>query len=363
MPKTAPRRKSQATIIDVAARAQVSISTVSRVLNGTAFVEEEKKLRVEAAIAELGFAPRAAARALAGRRTKTIGLLVPEISGDFFVPMLRGVEGAANEAGYELLIQTTRFDRGPARRRVLGEQNTDGLLLFADSVDGASLIELAEKDFPLVLLYTDAPAGLELPSVTVENEAGAAEAVGHLADAHKRRRIVCLTGPEGNHDAEARLAGYRLALAQRGLAFDPELLAPGDFSGPRAAASIQGLIARGVAFDAIFAGDDGAALGVLGALSEAGVEVGRDVSVIGFDDLAFARLSRPPLATVKAPTEEVGSESVRLLIDRIEGRDARSLILPTTFLPRSSCGCGHGRGPGESERPRAREGEASKEAL
>lgn len=334
---------TQTTIDDVAREAGVSIATVSRVLNGTARVDPAKEARVREAILDLGFAPKAAARALAGRRTRVLGLVVPEISGDFFVPMLRGIEGAAREAGYELLVQTSRPRDGDSALSCLAGQSADGLLLFADSADGPALRRLSAARLPAVLLYAEAP-GLGIPSVTVENEAGAALAVSHLIDRHGRRRIACVRGPLGVHDAEARLAGYRSALAACGLAFDPDLVVPGDFQADVAAASVRSLIARGVAFDAVFAGDDSSAMGVLAALAEAGRTPGRDVSVIGFDDLPFAASAIPPLATVRAPTEEVGATAVRLLVRRIEAgvEEAASVVLPTIFVPRASCGCAGG---------------------
>ena len=344
-----PQKKkdaSQSTIDDVAREAGVSIATVSRVLNGTARVDPAKEARVREAVLALGFSPRAAARALAGRKTHVLGLVVPEISGDFFVPMLRGIEKAAREAGFELLVQTCRPHEGDRALSCLVGQSADGLLLFTDSADEEALRRISAARLPAVLLYAEAP-GLDIPSVTVENEAGAALAVCHLIDRHGRRRIACVRGPLGVHDAEARLAGYRSALATCGIAFDPDLVVPGDFQAAVAAASVRGLIARGVAFDAVFAGDDASALGVLAALAEAGLAPGRDVSVIGFDDLPFAASAIPPLATVRAPTEEVGAASVRLLVERIEGGGGGgkpgSLVLPTVLVPRASCGCGSDR--------------------
>lgn len=338
--RAAPRRPGQATIADVAARAGVSISTVSRVLNSSSYVDPLKAERIVATIRELGFAPRAAARALAGARTGILGLLVPEISDDFFLPMLRGIEGAARLAGFELMIRTTGLGAGRRAERDAGA--VDGLLLFADSARPDLIEDLVRRGAPLVLLYAATPAGLELPSLTVDNEGGARAAVSHLALVHGRRRIACLAGPAGNHDAQARLRGYRAALGELGLPFDPGLVASGDFSSIRAEEATRALIARGVAFDAVFACDDGAALGVLSALAEAGRRPGAEVSVVGFDDLSLA--GAYSLATVRAPTEEVGAEGARLLIGLVEGRQgargAASRIFPTSFVPRASCGCG-----------------------
>lgn len=331
------------TIDDVAREAGVSIATVSRVLNGTARVDPLKETKVREAIRALGFAPRAAARALARKRTRVIGLVVPEISGDFFVPMLRGIESATREAGYELLVQTRRPHEGDRALSCLAGQSADGLLLFTGSADREALRRISAARLPAVLLYAEAP-GMDIPSVTIGNEAGAGRAVSHLIDRHGRRRIAFVRGPEGVHDADARLAGYRGALAARGMAFDPDLVVRGDFQAEIAAASIRGLIARDVPFDAVLAADDASAMGVLAALTEAGIAPGPDVSVIGFDDLPFAANSIPPLATLRAPTQDAGATAVRLLIQRIEGRAgaevAGSIVLPTSFVPRASCGCG-----------------------
>lgn len=343
MSKKASER-TNATIRDVAERAGVSISTVSRVINGRVAVLPEKKTRVLEAIAALDFEPRAAARVLAGSKTMTLGLLVPEISGDFFSSMLRGIEKAARASGYQLLIQTTDDKPCPRPRRSLADGSTDGLLLFAHSVDDDLVRDYAAEGHPLVLLYRTSPAGLDLPCVTIENAQGAAAAIEHLIDVHGRRRIVCLTGPENNHDASARERGYRAALDARGIALDRELLAPGDYSMERGEASIRALLSAGVAFDAVFAGDDAAAIGALKALREEGRRVPEDVSLVGFDDQSFAAHTSPSLATVRAPTEEVGAEAVRLLLLLISGRsDLDSVVLKTRLVPRESCGCGRAR--------------------
>src|SRR5512138_1421825 len=187
------------TIADVARHAQVSIATVSRVLNGNVPVQSEKADRVRLAMDELRFVPRHAARVLASKRTNTIGLVMSEISGAFFPPLLKGIEAAAHEAGYDLLIHSTKRE-GPSRRP-LGEHNTDGLLVFTDSLDHRELRRLHAIGFPIVLLHQAAPDGMNIPVITVENKEGAATLVSHLIEEHGRRRIVFLRGPEGHEDS------------------------------------------------------------------------------------------------------------------------------------------------------------------
>ncbi len=330
------------TIADVAQRAEVSIATVSRVLNRTAPVDAETAKRVLSAVAELNYAPHAAARTLASRRTNTLGLLLLDIGGEFFQPLLRGIEAVASASGYDLLIHSTRMPRSEAVPwRPLGEHNTDGLLVFTDSLDAAELTRLNTIGFPVVLLHQSPPDPLNIPVVTVENQSGAQKIVEHLIVIHGCRRIVFLQGPEDNEDSHDREKGYRQALKNHKLAIDPQLITSGGFDTAQAHDAVGRLIATGVEFDAIFTGDDDSAIGVFQALREAGRRIPEDVAVVGFDDSIFARILNPPLTTVRAPMEQVGQEAVSLLIHLIRGEQVEPrLVLPTEQVIRRSCGCG-----------------------
>lgn len=328
------------TIADVAREAGVSIATVSRVLNGNTPVVGETAERVQAAIRALNYVPRAAARVLASRRTNTLGLLLPEISGPFFSSMLRGVEAAAKEEGFGLLIHATgREEVSHPARLLLGEHNTDGLLVFTSSLEEEELLRLHSTGLPLALLHQTVE-GSAIPTISIENKSGAARIVTHLIEAHGRRRIVFLRGPESHEDSAWRERGYCEALEAHGLQPDPALIAQGGFHRDMAQAAIQDLLARGADFDAVFSGDDEAALGVLTALQAAGVAVPREVSVVGFDDVPFAPFLTPPLTTIRAPIEQVGREAVRQLVKSIRGGQADLLtLLPTEMVIRKSCGC------------------------
>jgi len=326
------------TIADVAQKARVSIATVSRVLNGTTPVELEKTNRVRLAMEELRFVPRHAARVLASKRTNTIGLVLSEISGAFFPSMLKGIEASAYEAGYDLLIHATQKE-GPSRRP-LGEHNTDGLLIFTDSLDHRELHHLYNMNFPMVLLHQSPPDSLSIPVIAVENKDGAAMLVSHLIEVHGRRRIVFLKGPEEHEDSVWRERGYREALAAHNLNFNPELSAAGEFDEEAAFAAVQKMLLDGIQFDAIFAGDDDSAIGALRALKLAGRLIPGDVAVVGFDDVPFARYLSPALTTVRAPIEAVGREAVRQLVRLMNGEQAEALTLMRTELViRESCGC------------------------
>jgi LacI family transcriptional regulator, galactose operon repressor len=335
--------KQQATISDVAERAGVSIATVSRVINGTSPVATETAQRVQEAIQELAFVPRAAARVLASRRTETLGLLLPEIGGAFFSPLLRGIEAEARLAGFDLLIHATSHiphASAPVAHRPLGEHNTDGLLVFTQSIDEKELSRLYALNFPAVLLYQSPPSPLNIPSVTIENKSGAQMIVEHLIQVHNRRRIVFLRGPEGNEDSEWRERGYREALEANNIPFDPMLITIGGFNEEEAQIALQEFFNKNIEFDAVFAGDDDSAAGAISALTQAGKHIPRDVAVVGFDDLPIARYLRPALTTVRAPIEQVGRESVRQLIELIRGEQAEALVMMRTELViRESCGC------------------------
>jgi len=336
-------KNSRPTIADVARHAGVSTATVSRVLNATGPVDEETASRVRASVDALDYVPHAAARTLASSRTNTIGLLLPEISGAFFQSLLRGVEMAASEAGYDLLVHTTRNPGAAnAPRRPLAEHNTDGLLVFTDSLDTRELTRLYKNGFPTVLLHQTPPKGVQLPVVTIENRSGTREIVNHLIEAHNRRRIVFLRGPEGHEDSEWREKGYKEALSAHGIPFEPALVKRGGFNRDEARQALQELLLEGVGFDAVFAGDDDASVGVLLGLRQAGIQVPDAVSVAGFDDQIFSAALVPPLTTVRAPTEQVGVEAVRKLVQIIHGETVEPrLVLATEPVIRESCGCQH----------------------
>ncbi len=328
-----------ATIRDVAQRAGVSVATVSRIINETGPVAAETVARVQQAMDDLKYIPKAAARNLSNRKTDTIGLLFTDIHGDFFAPLLSGIESTARAAGYDLLISTA--GRGSARLDLpVGPHNTDGLLVFANSVGEMALRRYFELGFPMVLVHQSPPEGMEIPAVTVENKAASRKIVTHLIERHGRRRIVLLQGPADQEDSHWREIGYRQALASCGIALDEGLIAPGDFDRNVATASITRLLQEGIPFDAVFSGDDEAAVGVLAALSAAGVKVPEEVAVAGFDDQRLSAYLNPPLTTVRAPTEQVGCAAAEQLIRLIRTGEAEPLILLSTdLIVRRSCGC------------------------
>lgn len=331
------------TIRDVARLAGVSVATVSRYLNNSAPLAAETGKRVRQAMDELRFIPHPIARNLATKRTNIIGLLLPYIGGAFYTPLLRGIEAVSSEAGFDLLIHSTRGVH-PANplRHALTEHNTDGLLIFIDALDNAELERLNSIGFPVVLMHQSPPKGLDIPVVTIENQAGACQVVEHLIREHGRKRIAFLRGPEGNEDSEAREKGYIQALKKNGIPFDPALIYRGGFHAETARDGTRKLLASGVPFDAIFSGDDDSAIGVIEVFKEAGLSVPADIPIVGFDDSIFASLLTPALTTVRAPIEQVGRDAVAQLIHLIRGEPTSDrTVLPTEMIIRNSCGCVH----------------------
>ena len=336
-------KNQRPTIDDVARKAGVSIATVSRVLNQTAPVAKKTAERVFAAIQALNYQPQAAARTLAGSKTHTIGLLLPEIGGYFFFPMLSGIETGAHENGYNLLIHSALNPPDTNRGMMplsLGEHNTDGLIVFTHSLNDWELKRLHDLGLPIVLLHQSPPDGLPIPNITFQNKLGARKIVEHLITEHGYRKIIYLAGPEAHEDSYWREMGYIEALHANGIDYDPLYVSQGDFNPDRAKQAIEEFLSQGIDFDAIFAADDESASGAMMALREAGLRVPEDVAVVGFDDTLLASHLTPPLTTVHAPIEQLGRQAVDQLLRLMGGEEVVAVtLLPTELVIRKSCGC------------------------
>jgi DNA-binding LacI/PurR family transcriptional regulator len=321
--------------------AGVSISTVSRVVNGTGPVADETVVQVRQAIATLNYTPSSAARSLAGRKTQTIGLLLPQISGAFFAPMLLGIEIAARQGSFDLMVHAHGPQSSNGQLPIpLGSHNADGILVFTSCLGDQEITQLYTEGVPQVLMFRTAPAGCEIPAIFFENQESARKLITHLIEVHGRRRIAFLQGPAGNEESAQREAGYRTALQSHGLQVDPDLMGVGNFTEVDARTTVEAWLRRGLKFDAVFGGDDDAATGAIMALRAAGRRIPEDVAVVGFDDVPYARLIEPPLTTVHAPIQDAGWRAARQLISLIQtGKSERMTCLSTEVVIRRSCGC------------------------
>jgi DNA-binding LacI/PurR family transcriptional regulator len=341
MQKQMKRRSDSVTIRDVAKQAGVSVATISRFINKNAPVSVETAERIQRVMLDMNYQPYAAARHLVTRRTQTIGLVLYSLQTDFFLPLLTAIESAVSENHYNLLVAGYKSPGRKDSQPPIGSHNTDGLLVFADSLSEEHLNQLSRTGFPMVLLYRTSPSHLKIPFVTVENRFATQKIIDHLIEEHGRRSILFLRGPQGQEDSQAREQGYVDSLKTHGIAIDKSLFADGDFNSEVAYQSIKQLVSHNHSrFDAIFTGDDDAAIGVLTALNEVGLRVPEDIAVAGFDDSRLSAFLNPPLTTVRAPTEEVGRTAMRLLFAQINEQPAESITLqPTGIVLRRSCGC------------------------
>ena len=336
------RRSSSVTIRDVARKAGVSVATVSRYINRNAPVSTEVGERLNQVMRELRYVPHAAARHLASRKTRVIGLLLNNLHNDFFVPLLNGIEAVVRQKGYNLIVATYHANSRDDMPPPIGPHNTDGLLVFSDGLVDEDLVNLTASGFPMVLVHRTPPPTLNIPSVTVENVEITQKLVEHLIQVHGKRHILFLRGPFHQEDSYRREMGYKSALAANRIPFDEQLVLNGEFERDIAYQVLNDFLGDGkrVRFDAVFAGDDDAAIGVLRALHKHGYHVPEDVAVIGFDDLGFASFLNPPLTTVRAPTESVGRIATERLFSLLENKPSSEVVvLPTEIIYRRSCGC------------------------
>jgi LacI family transcriptional regulator len=310
-----------ATIKEVARRAKVSVGTVSNVLSGAVPVSSRLTRRVMAAIRELDYHPNYVARSLKTRQTMMLGMVIPDITNPLFPLAVRGAEDAASERGY-LLIAFNTDDHLERERQVLSvlrSRRVDGaLLVLAPNPGDYSHIEnTIAAGIPIVCLDR-IPPRMALDSVSVENVAGAREAVRHLASMN-HREIAILNGPLTLANAQDRLRGYKEALAEAGIAPRPELVRQGDFRIESGYAAGRQLLALENRPTAVFAANAMMALGLLEALDECGLRCPEDLAIVAFDDLPLAAAFRPRLTAVSQPVYDIGHRGAELLIQRLEG--------------------------------------------
>jgi DNA-binding LacI/PurR family transcriptional regulator len=260
----------------------------------------------------------------------------------FFTPLMAGIEDVVSEHGFNLLIASRSNEPQSDFEARLGVHNTDGMLAFADSLNDEQIALLYRRQHPIVLIHKTPAKGLDIPFVTVENKAATHELVSHLIAVHDCRRILFMRGPEEQEDSYWREIGYKSALAEHGIVYDEALSICGFFDRDIAHDALLSFLADAdhAPFDAIFTGDDEAAIGVYEALSETGLRIPEDVKVVGFDDSSLAPFLTPPLTTVRAPTEEVGRSAAQQLFHLLEGKSVQpEIIHRTEIVIRRSCGC------------------------
>ncbi|WP_062204200.1 LacI family DNA-binding transcriptional regulator [Streptomyces sp. NBRC 109706] len=335
-------RDGRPTLEQVAARAGVGRGTVSRVINGSPRVSERTRAAVEQAIADLGYVPHRAARALAANRSDAIALVVPEaetrlFAEPYFSGIIRGVSAELADTDIQLLLTLIRTPKERARfAQYAASHRVDGVLLVSVHGDDPMPDQLAEMGIPVVMNGRRS-SGEMVPHVDCDNVGGAQLAVEHLLG-RGRSTVATITGPADMYVARCRLDGYREALRAAGREPEEELTAKGDFSEESGHAAMHQLLRRRPSLDAVFCASDLMAIGARRALRELGRSVPGDVALVGFDDSALARHMDPALTSVRQPMEGMGRAMTRALLAEISdaGPDRPRLVLPTELVRRSS---------------------------
>jgi LacI family transcriptional regulator len=333
------QKSRRATIIDVAREANVSYSTVSRVVNKLDHVKPDKRERVLAAMERLGYIANQQARSLKGAPTQVIGLLVHDLGDAYIVEILRGIDEEISAAGYDLMLFTTHRQKAKESGYVqtLTQGMIDGLLLSLPLDPGSYLRMLHEEQFPYVVLDHHGFDDFS-PTVTATNWQGAFDATNYLLDLG-HTRIGFIMGAQDLSSANERFQGYQDALSQRGIAFEPELTAPGQFHRAEGYQAAKKLLSLEQPPTAIFAANDMSAFGAMDACRDAGLTIPQDISIIGFDDVPSAATIYPPLTTVHQPIYDMGRMATQLLTRLIQDpvRPSERVVVDTQLVIRQSC--------------------------
>ncbi|MEO6799191.1 MAG: LacI family DNA-binding transcriptional regulator [Rhodanobacter sp.] len=328
-----------ATIKAVAREAKVSVASVSRALNGGSGVTEATGKRIREAAERLQYIPHAAARMLITRRTHTIGALLPDLHGEFFSELIRGIDLAARARGLHLLVSSSHESVEEAAAAVRSMQGrVDGLLILSGRVDAAFLRANLPHALPLVLLNSGVKNSA-WSVLNMDNHAGALAMVRHLLQLG-HADVALIAGPEGNFDARQREQGYREAMAKYAPGVALNIVA-GDFTEESGYRAGRELLARKPRPQAVFAANDMMAVGCLGAFREAGVRVPQDIALAGFDDIPITRYVTPALSTVRVRIAEFGRLALERLADILEhpGQESRSAdTLGFEIVERETCG-------------------------
>lgn len=321
---------SRSTIYEVSKLAGVSLATVSRVINNSGRVTEKTRRKVEAAMRELGYRPNSIAQSLASNRSNSVGILVPELHGPFFGNMLSGIEAELRGAEKHVIITVGHSDEAKELDGIefLITRRCDALILHVDAVPDGYLLKLDEA-VPVVLINRTLPA-MANRCVYLDNELGGRLAAQALLD-RGHRSLACITGPRWKKDAGERLAGFRKALHERGLEPNPELIVEGDFQESGGRDGMARLLATGIPFTGLVCGNDSMAAGAVDAARESGLSIPEDLSVIGFDNIMFARWVHPKLTTIDYPVVDMGRMAARLVLRHVydaPGDGIRNLFEP-----------------------------------
>lgn len=310
-------RKKKITIREIAEKANVSISTVSRVINGTANVREKRRRRVEQVIEEHNFQPSTIARQLGKGKSQSIGIITQYLPTQVFTEAIHSFVSDLEKLGYSAVLGDANFNAEQEKKltHIFIEHGFDGMVIIGSMQTEAELLSLKKK-IPLTLLLKHYPS-LSKHCFAIDNQASAEIAVSHLVELG-HRRIAHITGHLHEHDAQERIIGYKKSLENANIPFDPTLLIEGDFSTESGKKAIHHLLKEKIPFSALFCSNDNMAIGANQALSEAGYHVPKDVSLVGHDNMHISQYITPALTTICTDYRKLAEDGVQNLIAQIE---------------------------------------------
>ena len=340
------RREPGPTLRELAAAAGVSIATASMALSGHTAVATATREKVALLARRLGYVPNHAAQSLRARRQNALALVIPHSSAHvfshpYFMEVLRGVSEAASGNGFTVVLSVSATEDSieDAYLKILDSGRVDGVIVASAATFDPNIGRLAASGHSFVVLGRY-PLDESINAIGVDDRQGAFAATSHLIE-HEHQIVAHISGPSGHQSAADRLEGYRDALGVHGLPYRRGIVVEGDYSADSGYSATRELLANQQRPSAIFAANDEMAFGALRAAGEAGVEIPRDIAVIGFDDIQLASVVTPPLTTIHQPMAEIGSLAARRLIAILDGRatDVRQIELATKLVIRRSCGC------------------------
>jgi len=332
---------STPTINDVAKLAGVSTTTVSHFINGTRYVSDDLRERVENAIAELGYHPNSMARGLRRGESKTIGLIVPDNSNPFFAEILRIVENLGYANGYSVILCNSDGDveKEIAYTNLLVEKQVDGIIFISTNNSCEHLQQLSDSGIPIVIVDRDIPLK-DTDVLLIDNLYGGYLATHYLVTLG-HRRIACITGPSVLTPSAGRVGGYHQALAEVGVESRPEWVVAGDFRFQGGETAMEQLLTLPERPTAVFVCNDLMALGAMRAIRRANLAIPEDISLVGFDDILLTSVVSPSLTTIAQPLKQMGEMALELLLNRIQKKtddaEAKRVILPPQIVVRESC--------------------------
>jgi LacI family transcriptional regulator len=326
------------TIYDVAREANVSMATVSRVVNGNPNVKPSTRKKVLEAIERLGYRPNAVARGLASKKTTTVGVIIPDISSIFFAELARGIEDIATMYKYNIILSNSDQNKEKELHllNTMLAKQVDGILFMGGNITEEHVNEFQKSPVPIVLAATIEPNNT-IPSVNIDYEQASFEAVTYLVE-KGNKRVAYVTGPTDDPINQKKLAGYRRALETHGIAYDEELVIEGDNSYDSGIEAYEKIAELAKKPTAVFAGTDEMALGIIHSAQDHGVRIPDQLEVVGFDNTRLATMVRPRLTTVVQPMYDIGAVAMRLLTKYMNKENVENhiVVLPHRIEYRDS---------------------------